>query len=149
MANITIETQRSETGRLLRFMAVGLSGTMVDFTLLTLLKEAFLLPTLVANTLSFSAGLTNNFTWNRLWTFADARSDNIIQQFLQFATVSIIGLVLNNLIVLSLEAPLDTLLGTAGYGYLPAKVCAAGFVFLWNFTANRYWTFNSINRSVS
>lgn len=129
-----------ETSRMLRFMTVGLSGTLVDFAALALLKEVVLLPTLLANTLSFSAGLVNNFTWNRLWTFADARNDNITRQFIQFASVSLVGLLMNNLILLLLENPLDAIIGN--YGYIPAKIIATGLVFVWNFTANRYWTFH-------
>jgi putative flippase GtrA len=58
-----------EIKRFSRFLTAGTVGTLLDFGLLTLLKLAGL-PTLLANTLSFSAGLINNFTWNRLWTFA-------------------------------------------------------------------------------
>lgn len=139
--------KRTEAGKLVRFMTVGASGTAIDFALLTLLKEALGFPTLVANSFSFSAGLLNNFTWNRLWTFADVRNSSIARQFMQFAVVSLFGLLLNNFIVLMLEAPLGALLGSLfgvqNYGYLAAKVLATGVAFLWNFTANRYWTFNS------
>ena len=139
-----IPNKQSEAGRVLRFMAVGASGTLVDFVVLMLLKEVFLLPTLLANTLSFSVGMVNNFTWNRLWTFADTSHENVARQFLQFAAVSLVGLLLNTLIVLLLEDPFSALIAT--YGYIPAKVIATGVVFVWNFVANRYWTFNSAVR---
>lgn len=138
-----------EIGRLLRFMTVGISGTVLDFTVLTLLKEIFLWPTLLANTFSFGLGVINNFTWNRLWTFSDAQHSNIARQFMQFFVISVIGVLLNNLIVLSLEHPFDSLLGVDGYGYLPAKVIATGIVFFWNFGANRYWTFNTLDKGFS
>ncbi|MCB9438350.1 MAG: GtrA family protein [Anaerolineales bacterium] len=142
MADTVFATKQLEITRLLRFMTVGLVGTLLDFTVLMSLKELLLMPTLLANTLSFSAGVVNNFTWNRLWTFADARSANVFKQFMQFTAVSIIGLLLNNLIVIALETPFAVLLGAEGYGYLPAKVVATGIVFMWNFTANRRLTFN-------
>jgi putative flippase GtrA len=152
---IALETgvKRPEYVRLLRYMTVGASGTLLDVAALTLFKTAFGMPTLPANTLSFSLGLVNNYTWNRLWTFSDARRTSILKQFMQFAVVSVIGLLLNNFLVVLLESPLDAgliaLFGVGGYGYLPAKAIAAVVVFAWNFTANRYWTFNTVNRKGS
>jgi putative flippase GtrA len=62
---------------------------------------------------------------------------------MQFLLVSIIGLALNNAIVLLLDVPLGNLLGQTDYGYLPAKVIATGVVVFWNYFVNRYWTFRS------
>ena len=127
-------------GRLARFLTVGALGTLLDFGLLSLLK-ALDFSTLLANSLSFSAGVVNNFTLNRLWTFADAKDADWRRQLMEFLLVSLIGLALNNLIVLFLEAPLGQIVGQPDYGYLPAKVIATGVVVFWNYFANRYWTF--------
>jgi putative flippase GtrA len=131
-----------EIQRFSRFLVVGAVGTFLDFGLLTLLKLAGL-PTLLANTFSFSAGLINNFTWNRLWTFGDAERIDWHRQLAQFTMVSLIGLALNNLIVLSLESLLGDMLGQPQWGYLPAKVIATGVVVFWNYFANRKWTFKN------
>ncbi|MCA1900070.1 MAG: GtrA family protein [Chloroflexi bacterium] len=128
-----------EFQRFSRFLTVGAVGTLLDFSLLTLLKLAGL-PTILANSLSFTAGLLNNFTLNRLWTFQDRQTD-WRRQFAQFTLVSLVGLALNNLIVLSLENALGVLSGQPDWGYLPAKVIAAGAVAFWNYFANRMWTF--------
>jgi putative flippase GtrA len=133
--------QQKELRRFVRFAAVGALGTVVDFGLLAIFKELLGLPTLLANTLSFSAGAANNFTLNRLWTYPDARAKNAILQLAQFVLVSVGGLLLNDGIVLWLEGPLGTLLGLPDYGYALAKVVATGLVLFWNFTANRLWTF--------
>lgn len=134
-----------ERRRVGRFLVVGVSGTALDFVLLTLLKVAGL-ATLAANTLSFSAGIVNNFLLNRWWTYADARTKSVGVQFGQFALVSLIGLLLNNAIMLLLEAPLDSLLQGASWSYLVAKILATAVVIVWNFVANRYWTFNDAPR---
>ncbi|MEW6401451.1 MAG: GtrA family protein [Chloroflexota bacterium] len=123
-----------------RFLTVGAVGTLLDFGLLTLLKLAGL-PTIFANTFSFTAGLVNNFTWNRLWTFHETVHVDWRRQLIQFTLVSLIGLALNNLILLSLEGILGTLVGQPEWGYLPAKVVATGVVVFWNYFANRKWTF--------
>lgn len=129
-----------ELERFGRFIAVGSVGTLLDFSLLTAFKVAGL-PTIFANSLSFMAGLVNNFTWNRLWTFGDSANVDWRKQLLQFTTVSLFGLLLNNVIVLSLEGILGNMLGQPEWGYLPAKVIATGAVAFWNYFANRIWTF--------
>jgi putative flippase GtrA len=129
-----------EIQRFSRFLTVGAVGTILDFSLLTLLKLAGL-PTLFANTISFTAGLLNNFTWNRLWTFHDATPTDWRRQLAGFTAVSLVGLALNSVIVLSLESVLGAMFGQPEWGYLPAKVFATGAVVFWNYFANRKWTF--------
>jgi putative flippase GtrA len=141
MGVVPLSFDSKEMGRFARFLAVGALGTFLDVGLLAFLKTTGL-PTLLANTFSFSAGVANNFTWNRLWTFAEAKRADWRRQLMQFLSVSLVGLALNNTFVLVLEAPLGTLLGQRDYGYLPAKVIATGVVVFWNYFANRYWTFN-------
>ena len=140
MAALSDTSSNKEIERFSRFLAVGAVGTLLDFSLLTLLKLAGL-PTLLANSLSFTAGLVNNFTWNRLWTFGDAIQPDWRRQLVQFTAVSLVGLALNNLIVLSLEGIFGVMLNQPDWGYLPAKVIATGVVVFWNYFANRMWTF--------
>jgi len=139
MATITAPIHKKELTRFSRFLTVGAIGTVLDFTILTLLKLAGA-PTLIANSLSFTAGLVNNFTWNRLWTFGDVQSD-WRKQLAQYTLISLVGLALNDLIVLSLENVLGSMFGQPEFGYLPAKVIATGVVVFWNYFANRTWTF--------
>ncbi len=133
-----------EFRRFIRFALIGVGGTVVDFTLLIVLKELIGLPTLLANTLSYSAGILNNFTLNRIWTYPDSRTRKALVQLLQFGLVSITGLLLNNLIVYGLEQPLGNLFGAANYGYLIAKAAATGLIMVWNFVVNRFWTFGDV-----
>lgn len=142
MTTISTPLPRQEVTRFARFLTVGAVGTVLDFSILTLLKLAGL-PTLFANSISFTAGLLNNFTWNRLWTFGDSVKADWRRQLAQFTLVSLAGLALNNLIVLSLEGVFGAMLGSAQWAYLPAKVIATGVVVFWNYFANRMWTFKN------
>lgn len=142
MATSSAISSNKEFLRFSRFLAVGAAGTILDFSLLALLKLAGL-PTLFANSLSFTAGLVNNFIWNRSWTFADGMQSDWRKQMAQFTVVSLIGLALNNIILLSLEEMLGSLLHQPAWGYLPAKVAATGVVVFWNYFANRSWTFKN------
>jgi putative flippase GtrA len=137
------ETRRlAELSRFARFLTVGALGTFLDFGLLAVLK-AIGLPTLPANSLSFTVGVVNNFTLNSRWTFADYRDGRLRggAQFFQFLLVSLVGLAINNAIVLLLEVPLGAWIGDAAWGYAPAKFIATGVVVFWNYFANRNWTF--------
>ena len=142
MATFNTSLPKQEVTRFARFLTVGAVGTLLDFSILTLLKLAGM-PTLFANSLSFTAGLLNNFTWNRLWTFSDTAKADWRKQLAQFTMVSLAGLVLNNLIVLSLEGVLGHLLGQPEWGYIPAKIIATGVIVFWNYFANRTWTFKT------
>jgi putative flippase GtrA len=90
------------------------------------------MPTLAANIVSYSAGILNNYYWNRRWTFSNRQSAAWMVQLMQFALVSLVGLGLNSMLVVWMEEPV---------GLLPAKLLATGAVLLWNYNANRVWTF--------
>ena len=147
MITIATSLHKKELTRISRFLSVGAIGTVLDFSILTLLKLAGL-PTLIANSFSFTAGLVNNFTWNRLWTFGEAVQSDWRKQLMQYALISLVGLALNDLIVLSLETVLGSMFSQPEFGYLPAKIIATGVVVFWNYFANRTWTFKTINREV-
>lgn len=135
------ENQQKEVRRFARFFLVGLSGTLLDFGILSGLKLIAGMPTLLANIISFSCGVVNNFTLNRNWTFAETRGRNWLPQFGKFVAINLVALSLNSLIVLALEAPMGALLHNPQHGYIPAKIIATGVVFVYNFFANRLWAF--------
>lgn len=138
-----------ESERFFKFLIVGTIGFVVDFGTLTILKEIFRLPTLVANTCSFSAAVISNFTFNRYWTYPDSRNKKLSAQLGQFALVNVVGLIINNTLLYLLESPFDGLMTSAGLlggrGYIPAKAFATIVVLFWNFFVNRYWTYNDVD----
>jgi putative flippase GtrA len=144
---ISIGKRKKEIKRFARFLVVGLSGTILDFAILTALKMLVGMATLPANVISYSAGVINNFTLNRLWTFSEARDNQWYVQFWKFVLINVGAVALNSLIVLALEKPLGVLLHNPEQGYLPAKVVATGIVFFYNFMANRLWTFREVGRA--
>ena len=142
--------EEKEAERFFKFLIVGTIGFIVDFGTLTFLVEVAGLMTIVANTISFSAAVLSNFTLNRYWTYPDSRSKRRRVQIIQFALVSVVGLAINNLILISLEHPFGALLATVGApsvigGYMPAKMVATVVVLFWNFFINRYWTYNDVD----
>jgi putative flippase GtrA len=133
-----------ELERFLKFATVGAIGMVVDLTVLTFSREVLGLPLSVAVGLGFSLAVLSNFTWNRLWTFPESRNRPIGSQLLQFTVVNIIGLGINELVILGLHPIFSRVLHDPG-AYLLAKVIAIGIVLFWNFFANRAWTYRGIH----
>jgi putative flippase GtrA len=153
-----------EAERFTKFVIVGTIGFILDFGTLTFLIEVVNLPELVAentlfsagvglvlaNTISFSLAVLSNFTLNRYWTYPESRTKKKRLQLPQFALVSIVGLIINN-VIFALTTPLfDRLLDILEFipesidGYMPAKILATIVVLFWNFFVNRYWTYRNV-----
>lgn len=132
-----------EITRFLKFAIVGAIGMVVDLAVLTFAREVLGLPLSVAVGLGFSVAVISNFTWNRLWTFPESRTRPIATQLGQFTVINLIGLALNELIVLGLH-PLFGEVLVDPPAYLAAKVIAIGVVLFWNYGANRIWTYRGI-----
>ena len=127
-----IKTQLHKYKRIIKFGIIGLSGTVIDFAVLTSLVELVGLNILVANTVSFIFGATNNFVWNKFWTFRNENKE-FKKQFFKYLGVAFIGLVINTLLM--------HIFITIGVHYLFAKIIIAILVVFWNFNGNKYWTF--------
>lgn len=143
-----------EAERFFKFLVVGSVGFVVDFGTLTFLVELLGWPPLVANTVSFSAAVVSNFIWNRLWTYPESRSKKKRVQLIQFGVVNVVGLMINNGLLIALQGPFDSLLMGMSLpimvrGYVPAKIVATVVVLFWNFFVNRYWTYGDVDQVVT
>jgi putative flippase GtrA len=118
--------------QLLRFCVVGASGYVVNLTVFTLLLHGAGLHYLLAATLSFLAAVTNNYTWNRVWTFRGQRG-HIAYQGLRFFVVSTLSLCANLLLL--------ALLVRLGLPEVPAQAIAIVLVTPLNFVGNKLWSF--------
>lgn len=134
----------NEIKRFSRFLAVGLSGTLLDFAVLSLLKQVLEWATLPANIFSYSCGILSNFLLNLFWVYPESKGNRNGLKLVQFFLISLVGLALNNLLLVALEGPMGVLFNNPDYGYLPAKIIATMLVLLWNFFANRFWTFGKV-----
>jgi putative flippase GtrA len=137
------QTRPKELTRFVKFSIVGAVGAIIDFGLLNLMRGVFGWPLLWANTLSVSVAIISNFIWNRLWTFPESRTRKKRKQLPQFALINLVGLLINNLIVVGLDALLVPHIGEP-WSYNVAKAVAIGMVLFWNFGANRLWTYRGL-----
>ena len=118
--------------QLARFGAVGATGYVVNLAVYALLLKGAGLHYLLAAVGSFLVAVTNNYTWNRLWTFRLDRG-HVGVQGARFLAVSVAALVAN-LAVLELLVQLDV-------GKLLSQAIAIVLVTPVNFVGNKLWTF--------
>ena len=138
--------------RFLKFATVGAIGTVVDFGIYNFLNLAVGLEPVFSQAISFAVAVVNNFLWNRHWTYPDSRSKAAHHQMIQFGLINVVGLLIRTPIIGGLEKPLGVFAGRLGvgadaaviFGHNAALAVAIGIVMLWNYFANRYWTYNDI-----
>jgi putative flippase GtrA len=123
----------------LRFAGVGVIGTAGHFAILIAVVEVLHGDPLVGSTLGFLGGALINYSLNRRFTFDSDASHGVALP--RFLIVAAIGMGINTAIMAMLTKPLDT-------QYLVAQVVATALVLVWNFFANRFWTFADSGRDV-
>ncbi len=119
--------------KFLKFCIVGFSGMVVDFGFTWLCKEKLKWNKYVSNSIGFVLAATNNYIWNRWWTF-QSNNANIPIEYGKFLVISVIGLGLNNLVIYLLHEKLKL-------NFYLAKLIAIGVVTVWNFVMNYRFTF--------
>jgi putative flippase GtrA len=120
--------------QLFKFGIVGATGYAVNLAVFALLTGALDVHHIVAAIGAFCIAVTNNFIWNREWTFR-ARDGHPGFQAARFFAVSLIGLGFN-LVVLEL------LVSVAGLAELPSQAIAVALSMPVNFVGNKLWTFS-------
>jgi putative flippase GtrA len=119
--------------QLFQFGVVGASGYVVNLAVFTVLVGPIDLHYIPAAILAFCVAVTNNFWWNRHWTF-DAKHGHAGFQAARFFTVSVLALGVN---LIALE-----LLVQAGVSDVPAQALAVIIAMPFNFVGNKLWTFD-------
>ena len=120
--------------QLIKFCAVGGSGYVVNLTVFTLCTHVLDVGYLLAAGLAFVVAVTNNFWWNRHWTF-QARSGRAGFQATRFFTVSVAAF----LFATALLALLVDVVGVAKVAAQAISIVAATPL---NFLGNKMWSFS-------
>jgi dolichol-phosphate mannosyltransferase len=120
--------------QLVKFCLVGGSGYIVNLAVFATLLDAGLHYTLAA-ACSFLVAVTNNYTWNRLWTFRGQRG-HFAYQGLRFLVVSLFALGANELL---LAAMIEL-----GLAKVPSQAIAIVLVTPINFVGNKLWSFRHV-----
>lgn len=118
----------------------------------------------LATSIAFVSAVLSNFLWTRLWVYPDSRSRSVRRQLSQFALISVIGGTARTIWVretffwlghalMPIALPVFLFFdpaydpsptAEAKLGSIVAQLIGMSVVMLWNFFANRYWTYNDV-----
>jgi dolichol-phosphate mannosyltransferase len=124
--------RRGNWEQLVKFCLVGASGYAVNlfvFSFVLLVVGVHYIPAAIC---SFLVAVTNNYAWNRMWTFREQRG-HVAYQGMRFLVVSTLALGAN-LVVL-------TVLVALGLQEVLAQATAIVLVTPINFLGNKLWSF--------
>ena len=124
--------------QLFKFGVVGATGYVVNLAVFAVLAEALGVHHILSAVGAFCVAVTNNFLWNRRWTFR-ATEGHPGFQAARFLTVSVLALGVN-LILLYL------LVDVAGASELPSQALSVAAAMPFNFIGNKLWTFGAEGR---
>jgi putative flippase GtrA len=125
--------KRRNWRQLVKFCIVGGSGYVVNLCVFALAFKVLGLHHLAAATVAFVTAVSNNFWWNRHWTFRAGAGRSVVQAP-RFFAVSV-GAFLFALVVLEL------LVSVAGVAELPAQAISIVAATPLNFVGNKMWSF--------
>jgi len=130
-----------------KFAIVGISNTAVDWIVFKILVLTVLSGSdTLAKAVSFTIAVLNSYLWNTIWTFSreyrktigNSGRGNKAFVFAKFFVVSLVGLGVN-VLVYSLASRY------VSYKILDKDliplIFASGFAVIWNFFANKFWTY--------
>lgn len=116
----------------LLFTAIGGIGTAGQYVTLIALVEGSVLSAVPASIAGFVVGAVINYFLNYRFTFNSTKSHK--EAMSKFFIVALIGALINT-------ALMYVGINLLHVYYLLAQIVATGIVLLWNFTANKLWTF--------
>jgi putative flippase GtrA len=119
--------------QLLKFGLVGGSGYLINLAVFAVLAGNLGIYHSVAAIGAFAVAVTNNFLWNRHWTFGSSDGPAGFQAA-RFFAVSLASLALNLVV-------LEALVASGSVGELAAQAIAVAVAMPFNFLGNRLWTF--------
>ncbi len=118
----------------------------------------------LATGISFFTAVVSNFTWTRLWVYPESRARSLRRQLTQFTIISVAGGVMRTIwiattflwwgaIFMPILLPVFQIFrpeyvpshtAEAKLGTIIAQLIGMVVVMLWNFFANRYWTYSDV-----
>ena len=116
----------------LSFCVMGAAATAVHYVILIVMVQAGIAGVVAASTYGFVAGAIVSYALNRQFTFRSERPH--AHALPRFFLVASFGVGVNAAVLWIFHA-------AAGMHYLTAQLLATGAALLWNFAANRAWTF--------
>mgnify|MGYP001052704855 CR=1 FL=1 len=119
----------------------------------------------LATTIAFLVAVISNFIWTYTWVYPESTSRSIRRQLAQFIFIGFVGWSSRTLWITTMYRPIGALITPIAVPFIQifdasfvstpvtqdrlgttfAQLIAMGVVMLWNFFANRYWTFSDVD----
>ena len=118
--------------QILKFSVVGITAFLIDYVLLFVFTEFVGFDYTISNILSYTIGTVYNYVLSVRWVFTvrSRHSQQLI--FIVFVVLSLIGLGLNQLLLVGLVE-------LAGWGYMLAKLIASIIVSIYNYITRKIY----------
>ena len=140
------KSEGSGLTQFVKFAVVGVSNTAVDWIVYYALINFVLTATnekSIAKAISFVVAVINSYIWNTIWTFKKEYQSSVGKNgilltksaiFVKFFVVSLFGWAVNYFVF-------RYTIGNLSSRDIVALVFASGAATLWNFFANKFWTY--------
>jgi putative flippase GtrA len=170
-----LSNKRHVVFQFIKFCLVGAISTAINVKLFSVLMAQGLGVNL-SHVCAFSLAVTNGFFLNRAWTFRHSRAHRMQQQYVMFVAVNVVGLALSwavmrlvgawlthwdvshawllqsapaNFLGGLLNARSDQGIDAVRLAHSLGELSATPLCAVWNFTANRLWTFRGGRKGTS
>lgn len=131
------EESHKELGR---FLLVGVSGTLVNYAVLTATYHFLHWPVVISALLANEAAMVSNFFCHEHWTFNGERHGSGRRRFLRYQVVATGGIIITTAIL--------TVLVHLGMQYLIANAVAIIIAVSWNFFMSHKWAWRRVPEKV-
>ena len=125
-----IEETKDTKLQFFRYFFVGGFAAVVNIGLLFILTNFLHIHYLISNSIGFIGGLITNYILSKKLIFKTEKSFNKIAEFVIYAIIGIVGLVLDTLFM-------HLFTETIGFYYMLSKIISTALVFIWNFTGRK------------
>ena len=121
------------TTQFLKFCFIGATGTILSLSILYILTEYFTLEYWIASPIGYFIGITNNFIWNRRFTF-EKTEKAILIEYAEYILSMIVGAV---------GYWISTVLLTEVFSvwYFLSAILSVGVSTIIDFTLSKIWVF--------
>jgi putative flippase GtrA len=120
--------------QLVKFGLVGATGFVINVSVFAFCLRVLDVHYRIAYVIAFCVAVTNNFVWNRVWTFRHQKDDShVAMQGARFFAVSLVAAAAGFIL---LEAFVR-----AGMPKIPAEMLAVSLVVPISFLGNKHWSF--------
>jgi len=133
----TLKNQLRNNQNFIIYGVIGVTGVGIDFITFNLMVYSLGFQILIANIISVSFGITNNFLLNTFFNFK--KTDLLLKRFFSFYSIGILGLIISSIILFSFSTVL-------GFNVVLVKLFSIIFVVVVQYNLNKKITFEKIGQ---